>query len=82
MPLPGDEGGSFSPETCRRTIDLPEKRETVNPNDTFEEGYDAHWDGVNVTDSPYKEDTDDHRSWEAGRRAARKHDYDESEGGS
>ena len=31
-------------------------------------------------DNPYEEDTDGHRSWEEGWRAARKHDYDESEG--
>jgi ribosome modulation factor len=49
-------------------------------NDAFEEGYDAYWDGVDVSGNPYKEDTDDHRSWEEGWRAARKHAYDESEG--
>jgi ribosome modulation factor len=49
-------------------------------NDAYEEGYDAYWDGVDVTDNPYEADTTDHRSWEAGWRAARKHDYNESEG--
>jgi ribosome modulation factor len=49
-------------------------------NDAFDEGYDAYWDGADVTDNPYKEHTDDHRSWEEGWRAARQHDYDESEG--
>ena len=46
----------------------------------FDEGYDAYWDGVDVADNPYEEDTDEHRSWEEGWRSARKHDYDESEG--
>ena len=49
-------------------------------NDAFEEGYDAYWDGVDVSGNPYKEDTDDRRSWEEGWRAARQHEYDESEG--
>ncbi|MGA2063281.1 MAG: hypothetical protein ABSG67_22655 [Thermoguttaceae bacterium] len=49
-------------------------------NDAFEEGYDAYWEGVDVSDNPYEEDTDEHCSWEEGWRAARKHDYDESEG--
>jgi hypothetical protein len=49
-------------------------------NDAFDEGYDAYWDGVEVSDNPYEEDTDGHRSWEEGWRAARKHDHDESEG--
>ncbi len=52
----------------------------MNSTDAFDEGYDAYWDGVEVTDNPYEEDTDDHLCWEAGWRAARKHDYDESEG--
>jgi len=52
----------------------------VSNNDAFEEGYDAYWASVDVSDNPYEEDTDGHRSWEGGRRAARKHDYDESEG--
>ncbi len=52
----------------------------MNSSDAYEEGYDAYWDGVDVTDNPYEEDTDDHRRWEEGWRAAHKHDYDESEG--
>ena len=46
----------------------------------FEEGYDAYWEGVDVSDNPHEEDTDERRSWEEGWRSARKHDYDESEG--
>jgi hypothetical protein len=46
----------------------------------YDEGYDAYWDGADPSDNPCKEDTDEHRSWEQGWRAARKDDYDESEG--
>jgi hypothetical protein len=49
-------------------------------NDDFGEGYDAYWDGVDVSDNPYDEETGERRSREKGGRAARKHDYDESEG--
>jgi len=49
-------------------------------NDAYDEGYDAYWDGVEVSDNPYEEDTNGHRSWEEGWRAARKQDHDESEG--
>jgi ribosome modulation factor len=49
-------------------------------NEAYKEGYDAYWDGVNVIDNPYDEETEERRSWEEGWRAARKHDYDESEG--
>jgi ribosome modulation factor len=50
-------------------------------NDVFDEGYNAYWDGVDVTDNPYGEDEpEEHHKWESGWRAARKHDYDESEG--
>jgi ribosome modulation factor len=51
-------------------------------NDTFEEGYDAYWEGVDVSDNPYDRKTNaaQRESWEAGWREARKHDYDESEG--
>jgi ribosome modulation factor len=51
------------------------------PNDdAFDEGYDAYWEGMDVSGNPYEEDTDGHRSWEEGWRAARKDDYDESDG--
>ena len=48
----------------------------------FNEGYDAYWEGIDVSDNPYdkKADADERASWEAGWREARKHDYDESEG--
>jgi ribosome modulation factor len=50
-------------------------------NGAHDEGYDAYWEGVDVSDNPYEEDTDGRRSWEEGWRAARQHDNDESEGG-
>jgi len=52
----------------------------MSTTDAFEEGYDAYWDGVDVSDNPYNEEEKERRSWEEGWRAARKHDYDESEG--
>jgi hypothetical protein len=47
-----------------------------------DEGYDAYWDGVEVSNNPYNKETDVAlwEFWEAGWRKARKHDYDESEG--
>jgi ribosome modulation factor len=58
---------------------------TVKPmtnHTAYDEGYDAYWDGVNVSDNPYDEekDADARLSWEQGWRKAREHDYDESEG--
>ena len=46
------------------------------------EGYDAYWDGIEVSDNPYDQETEavQRESWEIGRREARRHDYDESEG--
>ena len=52
----------------------------MTDNNGFDEGYDAYWNGVDLTDNPYEKGTDDYRRWEEGWRAARKHDYDESEG--
>lgn len=52
----------------------------MSHDDAFEEGYDAYWEGVDVSDNPHEKATDKHRSWEDGWRTARKHDYDESEG--
>jgi ribosome modulation factor len=51
-------------------------------NDAYDEGYNAYWEGVDVSDNPYDKKTDaaQRESWEAGWREARKHDYDESEG--
>ena len=51
-------------------------------NNAYDEGYDAYWDGADVSDNPYNEEEEfeERRSWEDGWRAARKHDYDESEG--
>ncbi|MFZ1934883.1 MAG: hypothetical protein WCB27_02390 [Thermoguttaceae bacterium] len=45
----------------------------------YDKGYDACWDGVDVSDNPYDEETKERRSREEGWRSARKHDYDESE---
>jgi ribosome modulation factor len=52
----------------------------MSTTNAYDEGYDTYWDGVDVSDNPYDEDTDERQSWEEGWRAARKHDYDESEG--
>jgi ribosome modulation factor len=47
-----------------------------------DEGYDAYWEGIDISDNPYDAETDAvrHQSWESGWREARRHDYDESEG--
>lgn len=58
----------FHREKDQRAARLPVNR----PND-------ACWDGVDVGDDPYDGETEERRSWEEGWRAARKHDYDESE---
>jgi ribosome modulation factor len=51
-------------------------------NDAYEAGYDAYWEGVDLTGNPYDQETeaDERASWEHGWRKAREHDYDESEG--
>lgn len=51
--------------------------------EAYDEGYDAYWEGLDVSDNPYENNEADaakRESWEAGWRAARQHDYDESEG--
>ena len=48
-------------------------------HDAFEDGYDAYWKGVDISDNPYDEETEECRSWEDGCRSARKHDHHESE---
>jgi len=48
-------------------------------HDAFEEGYNAYWEGADVSRNPYEEETEERRSWEDGWRSARKHDYDESD---
>jgi ribosome modulation factor len=53
----------------------------MSNNGAFELGYDAYWDGVDTANNPYGEDeADERQEWENGWRAARRHDYDESEG--
>jgi ribosome modulation factor len=52
----------------------------MSTNAAYDEGYDAYWDGVDVTDNPYDEGMEGRQFWEAGWRAARKHDYDERGG--
>ena len=52
----------------------------MSTKDAFEEGYHAYWDGADVSDNPNDEDTEERNKWKDGWRAARKHDYDESEG--
>jgi hypothetical protein len=49
------------------------------PNDAYDEGYNAYWDGVDVSDNPCDNGTEERRFWEDGWCAARKHNYDESE---
>jgi ribosome modulation factor len=48
----------------------------------YDEGYDAYWGGIELSDNPYDKETETAQrdSWESGWREARKHDYDESEG--
>jgi ribosome modulation factor len=48
----------------------------------YEEGYDAYWDGLDCEDNPHdqEKEPEEHKSWDAGWREARKHDYDESDG--
>jgi ribosome modulation factor len=48
----------------------------------YDEGYDAYWEGVEVSGHPYDPETEtvQHDSWISGWREARKHDYEESEG--
>jgi ribosome modulation factor len=52
----------------------------IAPPSAVEDNNDAYWEGMDVSDNPYEKDTDGHRSWEEGWRAARKDDYAESEG--
>jgi hypothetical protein len=54
----------------------------MSNDEAYEEGYDAYWDGGDLSENPYDEekDADAHLSWERGWRKAREHDYDESEG--
>ena len=51
-------------------------------NEAYKEGYDAYWEGADVSDNPYDEekDADARLAWEQGWGKAREHDYDESEG--
>jgi hypothetical protein len=51
-------------------------------HDAYNEGYDAYWEGADVSDNPYDEekDADARLAWEQGWGKAREHDYDESEG--
>jgi ribosome modulation factor len=76
---PGDEEQEAAgPWECPG--DEIEKDSSMPTNDALDEGCDAYWVGVDVSDNPYDEDTEERQSWEKGWRAARKHDYDESEG--
>ena len=54
----------------------------MTANDAYDEGYDAYWDGLQRDANPYDQqrDPDEHESWLEGWRAARIHDYDESDG--
>ncbi len=50
--------------------------------DAYDEGYDAYWESVDLSDNPYdkEKDADAHLAWEQGWRKAREDDYDESDG--
>jgi hypothetical protein len=48
-------------------------------NEAFPEGYDAHWEGVDVGDHPPRQATDGFHRWEESWIEARRHDYDQSE---
>jgi ribosome modulation factor len=50
------------------------------PGDAFIEGYDAYWEGVDASNNPYDAETVERQAWDDGWRAARKDDYDESDG--
>lgn len=54
----------------------------ITDHDAYEEGYDAYWDGIACDANPYEPEKEPEKlkSWEEGWRAARKHDYDESDG--
>ena len=54
----------------------------MTDHEAYDEGYDAYWDGVDVSGNPYdqEKEPEKRRSWEDGWREARKHDYDESDG--
>jgi hypothetical protein len=47
-----------------------------------DEGYDAYWEGVDVSENPYdqEEEADACLAWERGWHKARERDYDESDG--
>jgi ribosome modulation factor len=54
----------------------------MTDHEAFEEGYDAYWDGLDSDANPYDQhqESEKRNSWEEGWQAARKHDYDESDG--
>ena len=54
----------------------------MTDNDAYNEGYDAYWDGGDLSENPHDEekDADARRVWEQGWCKAREHDYDESDG--
>ena len=59
-------GRGLRREATRLRLDNP-----MATNDTYDQGYDAHRDGVDASDNP---------TTQPRNVAARKHDYDESEG--
>jgi ribosome modulation factor len=71
-----DEGKPFSP--CPAFF---YGRPRMSDYEAFETGYDAYWDGMDVSDNPYDQAKEAlaFRSWIEGWREARKHDYDESD---
>jgi hypothetical protein len=51
----------------------------MTKTETFDRGYDAYWEGADVTDNPHDaaDDPDEYKFWEDGWREARRHDHDE-----
>ncbi len=54
----------------------------MTSHEAYDQGYDAYWEGVEITNNPYdpEEEADARLAWERGWHKAREHDYDESEG--
>ena len=52
----------------------------MSSRDAYDEGYDAYWEGDEVSTNPYSECSEEYVSWDLGWRTAQGHDYDEKEG--
>jgi hypothetical protein len=71
-------------------IDLPTPRDArpanspmggtaMSENESFQEGYDAYWDGIDPDDNPYPPEAADRLSWDEGWSQAQLEDDDELE---